>query len=620
MPDVLIDGALHRLNPGKLLGQGGEAEIWPFGPDHVVKIFKRPDHPDFDGQPDAQAAAKIRIEEHQTKLPAFPKGMPSGVVVPESLAVDRKGRIAGYTMRMLKGAEVLLRYTQRSFRQGVKTDDMVSVLKGMRKTVDDVHKAGVVIGDFNDLNVMVSGTDASLIDADSMQFGSFRCPVFTQRFADPLLCDPDAHSPSLVKPHNEASDWYAFFVMTFQCLLFVDPFGGTYKPRDPTKAVVHSARPLKRITVFHPDVKYPKPAIPYGMLPDDLLHRFHLVFEKDERGPFPIGLLERLRWTTCSGCGSEHARQSCPNCSTAAPEAVKAHIEVRGQVKASRVFQTRGTILRADLHNGQLSWLYHEDGKFFREDRAKVAEGQIDPLVRYRTQGRHTYLAKGGTVVKLTGGSVSKIDADMVGSMTVFDTNEEDLFWVHGDSLYREGSLGPERIGDVLGGQTLFWAGQTFGFGFYRAGQLTRSFVFSTKSGGINDSVKVHPVRGKLVDATCVFSKDRAWFLSSTQEGGRTVNKCTVLRPDGSVEASAEAEAGDGSWLSGIRGCCAVNRVLLVPTDQGVVQVKAENGSATVMKAFPDTEPFVDSGMKLIAANSGLYAVSRQSISLLVIS
>jgi len=621
VPDIWVDGKKSRLDPSKILGQGGEAEIYPFGTDQVVKIFKRPDHPDFDGQPEAQAAASRRIEEHQLKLPAFPKGMPGHVVIPDALALDGKGRTVGYVMRMLKGAEVLLRYTQRNFRQAISTEDVISILKGMRITVDAIHKAGAVIGDFNDLNVMVTGKDADFIDADSMQFGKFRCSVFTQRFVDPTLCDPAANSLHLVKAHNENSDWYAFFVMVFQCLLFTDPFGGTYKPHDPTKALVHSARPLKRITVFHPEVKYPKPAIPYGVLPDDLLQRFHLVFERDERGPFPASLLERLHWTKCSGCGAEHARTSCPHCSTIVPEAVKAHVEIRGQVKATRIFQTRGTIVRADLHEGRLIWLYHDNGKFIREDSSRVADGQIDPRLRFRLQGRSTFMARDGIVVKLVGGtSAGRTDADLLGSLTIFDTNDENLFWVHGDSLYKEGRLGPERIGDVLGGQTLFWTGQTFGFGFYRAGQLVRSFVFGTKSGGINDSVKVHLIRGKLIDATCELSKDRAWFLTSTQEGSKTVNRCTVLRPDGAVEASAEAEAGDGSWLSNIRGCCAVNRVLLVPTDQGVVQVKAENGSASVMKTFPDTEPFVDAGMKLIAANAGLYAVSRQEISLLVIS
>ena len=46
------------------------------------------------------------------------------------------------------------------------------------------------------------------------------------------------------------------------------------------RRITHDARPLHRITIFHPEVKYPKHAVPYGVLPDDILQYFHLVFEK----------------------------------------------------------------------------------------------------------------------------------------------------------------------------------------------------------------------------------------------------------------------------------------------------------------------------------------------------
>ena len=42
-----------------------------------------------------------------------------------------------------------------------------------------------MVGDFNDLNILVTGTDAWLIDADSFQFGTYLSPVFTERFLDP---------------------------------------------------------------------------------------------------------------------------------------------------------------------------------------------------------------------------------------------------------------------------------------------------------------------------------------------------------------------------------------------------------------------------------------------------
>jgi H/ACA ribonucleoprotein complex subunit 3 len=209
-----------------------------------------------------------------------------------------------------------LKFADRLYRQaGVSDEEVVQTFKDLHKTVAGIHRAGVVIGDFNDLDIMVKNSEAYLIDADSFQFGSFLCQVFTEKFVDPLLCDKNERRPVLVKHHNADSDWYAFAVMLMQSLIFVGPYGGVYKPKDKSKRVPHSARPLKRITVFDPEVKYPKPATRYEVLPDDLLHYFHQLFVEDKRGEFPDHLLEEINWTKCPKCGAIHAKSVCPSCS-----------------------------------------------------------------------------------------------------------------------------------------------------------------------------------------------------------------------------------------------------------------------------------------------------------------
>ncbi|MBF2078053.1 MAG: hypothetical protein IGR76_05910 [Synechococcales cyanobacterium T60_A2020_003] len=223
-------------------------------------------------------------------------------------------------MPLLERADALLRYGERSFRQaGISNQTVVQIFQDLHDTVSKLHLQQVVIGDFNDLNVLVKGSEAYLIDADSFQFASFHCTVFTARFVDPLLCDPTANQPIRLQSPTLYSDWYAFTVMLMQSLLFVDPYGGVYKPKDPTQKVPHGVRSLHRITVFHPEVHYPKPATPYTVLPDDLLHYFQKVFIHDRREIFPRSLLDNLRWTQCLVCGKEHARNHCPNCQQASP-------------------------------------------------------------------------------------------------------------------------------------------------------------------------------------------------------------------------------------------------------------------------------------------------------------
>jgi hypothetical protein len=615
--NVYVGKTKIRLDPSLSIGQGGEADVYDIGEGRALKLFKPPTHPDFAGDPVGQRAAFERIEEHQRKLRVFPANVPPRVVSPLDLATTRDGRqVLGYTMRLLRGAEHLRRYGERSFRQLGSVADLVALLfRDLHSTLAALHAAGVVIGDFNDLNVLVLGHEAHLIDADSFQFAPFRCRLFSERFVDPLLCDPLAPRPLLVRPHNEDSDWYAYTVMLMRTLLFVDPYGGVFKPTARPDHVAPAARPLRRISVFHPEVRYPKPALSPDVLPDDILQHLHLVFERDRRGAFPVALLDGLRITRCTTCGAEHARALCPRCQSPPPSAVRETTTFRGEVRSTPVFRTHGEILYATMESGGLRLLVRHNRRLSREDGGTVLSGEPQPGMRFGLSGARTVVACGAHVALLAPGAApTSLPVDRLGTWPLFDANERHVFWVDTGRLMRDGPIGPERIGDVLRGQTRFWVGRLFGLGFYRAGDLCVSFVFETEGHAINDSVKLPPLAGQLVEATAVFTDERCWLLTSTQAGGRTVNRCVVVRRNGSVEAVTEAEPGDGSWLAEIHGRCAAGSFLLAPTDDGVLRVEACGGQLSKTKEYPDTAPFVDAGCRLLAGPDGVYVVDRQEV------
>lgn len=628
--DVWIAGKRHQLTPSKSIGKGGEADVYDIGGGQVAKVYKQPDHPDYDGLPHEQAGAAARLATHQTKLADFPKGLPTRVVAPIDLITDKIGRrVLGFTMPFLKGTKVLMHYQERTFRSaGVDCTAVTSIFRDMHGTVGGLHKAGVVIGDFNDLNVLVKGDEAWFIDADSFQFGKYPCSVFTARFVDPTLCDPRASSLELKRPHTAMSDWYAFNVMLFQCLLYVSPYGGIFKPKNPTRRVSHDARPLHRITVFDKEVKYPKPAVHWKVLPDDLLHHFHRVFEKDERREFPPGLLEML-WTVCAKCGVESARAVCPECSTPAPGAIKETITVRGTVTCTTVFKTRGRILSAALQDGKFLYLWHEGGKFRREGDRVVLSGDVDPRMRFRIRGNDTLIAKDGGLFTLRGDErgQEQRDVDSFQQIPVFDANARGCFWIFGGRLLMDSrvKLGGaafdhgELVGTVLENQTMFWVGDQLGFGYYRAGQLSVAFMFRPGAPGINDRVKIPQITGRLLDSTCYFGKDRVWFAMATQEAGSIKHRMVVLRADGTVEAVAGATAGDGTWLGTLRGKAAAGPWLFAATDDGIVRLEVDSGKIAVAKEYPDTEPFVDAGCHLFPGSQGLYVVTPHEIRLLEI-
>ncbi len=637
--DIYVNGKKIKLSPRHSIGKGGEADVFDIGKGKAVKVFKQANHPDYQGLPLEQQAASDRLREHQTKLRHFPPNLPSRVIAPEAFATDRQGKtILGYTMPLLKRIAPLLRYSDRGFRtsSGIANQTVVEIFRDLHQTVSQIHSAQVTIGDFNDLNVLVSGTDAYLIDADSFQYQQFPCRVFTTRFVDPLLCDPQESKPILYQTHNANSDWYAFAVMLMQCLLFVDPYGGVYKPKDKQAKIPHTARPLKRITVFHPEVKYPKPAIPYKVLSDELLQHFHRCFEQDWRGEFPRKLLDNLRWTKCTNCGTEHARLSCPNCThiqTQIPpnppllRGDKGGI-VRGTVTATRIFFTEGVILAVNWQGKTLKWLYHvhqrcaegEQGVFKREDGSTVFTGQLDSKMRFWLHGESTLVGKQGQVITLNSGAYTpRLAVDSYRDRPMLNCNQFGRYWLNSGQLLRDGKLGQEYIGDVLPGQTQFWVGSHFGFGFYRAGNLNVAFVFDAKRKGINDQVKFPYWQGELVDATCSFSPNYCWFFLAIQEQGRMIHRVYVIQSDGAIIATAEAELGNNSWLNSIDGHCAVSNFLLTATDEGIVRVEPHKGQIVITKEFPDTEPFVDASCQLFASGKGLYVVSQQEIKLLQI-
>ena len=611
--EVYLNQKRIKLNPKNAIGKGGEADIYDLKNGKVLKLFKTADHPDYQSLPQEKLAAQARLSLHQQKLPAFPQNLPARVIKPEALATDKQGMILGYAMPFLQNTVPLLKYSDRNYRQtnAISQQSVTNLFRDLHESVLKIHQANVTIGDFNDLNLLVSQNQVYLIDADSFQFGQFPCHVFTARFVDPILCDRTANQPILTSSHNPESDWYAFTVMLMQSLLYVDPYGGVYKPKSQASQIPHSARPLQRITIFHPDVRYPKPAIPYKVLSDDLLQHFHNCFEKDWRGDFPKPLLESMRWTKCNQCGIEHLRNVCPICrpSPLAPLPVGEGNQI-GKIscKILQIFQTEGVILKVALQNNSLYYLYHVNHEFKREDNTVLLSGELDANIQFSIFGKSTIFTKQGKAITLNRGQTQAIAADLIRA------NSFSRYWIDQGQLLRNGKLGNEYIGGILEGQTQFWVGETFGFGFYRADAISVAFTFDAKRAGICDRVNIPPIQGELIDANCTFSNDLCWFFTTTQEQGNIIHRVSVLRPTGELVATLVAPKGDFAWLANIHGGSAIASWLFVSTDEGIARVEVQNGQIMITKTFPETEPYVDSGCSLIVSSQGIYVIQSQKI------
>lgn len=358
MTAVYIDGERFTLAPAALVGQGGEAEVYDVGDGRVLKWWKPADHPDFDGLPAVQDAVKRRLAEQPEKLRALPGNLPPAVVAPcgFALAGKRSKEVVGYLMPKVGGTP-LHSYGEPRWRRDnpVAGADVVAVLLAIRDALAALHRAGVVVGDCNDLNILVDGRRVHLIDVDSYQYGGFTCSVFSERFVDPRLCAPTALVP--VCPHDEASDWFAFAAMAFRTLLGVGPWGGV------ARSCAAHLRALKRVSVLADGVTYPRAARPIATLPDELVARFREIFERDLRGDVLGDLLSRLRLRRCTTCGEEHARVRCPACQALAhvPPAV-----VHGRLRYQRISPAEVALATIEVGRAADARVYLDGGALMR--------------------------------------------------------------------------------------------------------------------------------------------------------------------------------------------------------------------------------------------------------------
>ena len=124
-----------------------------------------------------------------------------------------------------------------------------------------------------------------------------------------------------------------------------------------------------------------------------------------------------------------------------------------------------------------------------------------DANIQFTIFGKSTIVTKSSKAIALTQGQPPQAIA-----ANLIRANSFSRYWIDQGQLLRDGKLGNEYIGDILEGQTQFWVGEKFGFGFYRAGSLSVAFTFDAKRSGIGDRVQIPPIRGELIDANCVFS------------------------------------------------------------------------------------------------------------------
>ncbi len=584
--DVFLANARVHLDDSDLLGEGGEARVYRYK-DLALKVF----HAVTPGTPEATVRA-----QKLKKLNAFPRGLPLEVVAPTGPLTDAKSRVVGYAMKAVTGEDV---GRLGSRKRRASNLEVTELFCNLQRVVSQLHASKVIIGDFNDGNVLFTRTTPYLIDADSMQFAGMPCAVGHEKFLDPALYGVDlAAAPRF----TEGSDWYAWAVMLFSSLMYVHPFGGTH-----AKLGTLLRRAEARHSVLKPDVTWPRLAASRSCLPDDALHWFSSVFDRDERS-VPPPAMTSLRWSKCK-CGTEHARAVCPECHALGAPIVRQVLRAKGRCVARTAFQTGGRILAAAMQGG-LRYVYEENGVVRREDGSHV--GSANATAHYLLSGGTTWaLSAGGDVERVVNGKVTeRLHTGVRAGTAVFGASTSSSYRQEHEWLIEVNS--GSRVGQVLEGQTWLWSGERLSLGFYRAGGFTHAFLIRAGRAGLVQ-LAAPAWAGRIVEANAVFDAHHALLSVVTDADGKETVHRTLYSDGGALLARG---------IGGPKGNAALmNGKIVLATDGGLVLLKVDSGVFLESVHFADTQPFVSAGDELLPQPDGsLLVVGPRDITQLTLT
>lgn len=270
---LLIKGRKWKEGKFPEIGRGGEAVIYALKEDTVAKVFLEPSDPQFASDAGLQKAAEERIVLMQTKLYDIPNDLPSRVVVPNGILIDENEKIFGYTMPFIAQSK---NFSEIKSIQTNK-NKIKDLLLQLYDVIAALHNKGVIIGDLNENNILVTPRNGiKIVDVDSMQFDKYICTTFITRYTPPEFLKL-GKSITLKKKRNDITDWYAFLVIAMRLLANTDPYGGV------VQNMTLGERLKNNITIFDPRVIYPVTAIPIRTIHRPVLEIFFEAFFKKAR-------------------------------------------------------------------------------------------------------------------------------------------------------------------------------------------------------------------------------------------------------------------------------------------------------------------------------------------------
>jgi hypothetical protein len=609
---VFVDNGRVQLDPAQLIQSGGEGMVFGWG-NQAVKVH----HHDTAGR-----EAKVR------DLITMAGRLPGNVFGPQKVALDDQGQVVGLVMaRLAAGSQPLrqlanLRY---GLSAGLDIPQILPLLQDVQRTLGCLHQQGMVVGDLNDQNLFfdpAAGRLASFwVDVDSYQFNGYPCPVAMESFLDPSLYHVQDFSQKPV--FSPLTDWYAYWVLLVKSLLAVHPYGGVHRSYKTLRA-----RATASVSILAADVTYPPSARPPESLPDELLHQLHLIFDRGERHPFDIGLLDRYAagLCTCADCGLTYPgqRPGCPRCRRQTP--VLLPVIQQGALRIRRLLQVDGHIVYVAAQAEGRIVVIVRSGQAYRLIRAGVG-GQLDEMELFSGRAGYRFGCFDHYLVVNPAGGRQLLLLDISGSsprrVALVETaafRDEAVFAVTARHLYRiaggyilrgqvqNGSLLEEMVADARRDQTQLWASprQEMVAGLYRLFDQHHFFVIDGKGATREMALPAQTAGESVMAVEAQVSEQAIAFLLQIGRGGQLSSRYLVTNGRGALLYQREHPAGEAPHYETLTGKTLVGATLLHPTDDGILK---ENGRGLTLLA--DSAGYVAHGDGLHSHPAGGVLVQR---------
>lgn len=622
---VVIDGKIIGLDASAVLGAGGEGTVFKGkvrNNDVAIKVYH---------QPDQRRARKLQAFLSKNWL--LPKNK---IALPLELVFDASGNnVVGLTMPLLgKGFEELSSLANKRYRAAnlINTKMVSQIFLDGGETLQQVHANGLVIGDFNDLNGLFRGIEMLFIDVDAWQFDQFPCPVGTEQFLAPELYGTDLSMKPVFKP---AHDWYSFAVMLCKSLLYTHPYGGIHKGYKQL-----TARAANRVTVFSPDVIYPKIALSPDLLNDDLADEFDQIFSRGRRGDFSLQVLETYAESLieCPKCGSfyPHIRNQCPVCSEANLIVIMHPTTVTKGVSVYVILQTNGPIVFSKVIGNAVFVIAYEDGKavlYSKRGNNSVTRQELFkeiPGARYElTEDMLVVNPPHSTELMLVDVKGSKARPVIKTETSIYSGNRRAIFRASNKFLFRiaggslmygvlqNDNLIERQLRTISQEQTWFTVRQEETedkpsvCGFFQV--FREQFWWLIWEGNLYENLRITPleIEESLLDVSVKFSSQSVLIRRLTQKQGVNYIRTDMINTIGQVLYSSPRIKEDDHAAQSLHGQAYSTGKLLHATDLGILQEDVTNRST---KTFDATKGHVQEGNSLSVYQGGVLVVKDTTV------